>query len=512
MSVPGAVGSARLAVAVAIGLFSAIAGFAIGGGVTGSLVAAAPIGVLAGALASGLAWRRPIVPYDAAAASTPLVLVSAVFTVAGLAALARLTVFMVAPAQAAYSVFPSSEWEKRHSCLTAYFVAAQACATTPNIYDDALFSLPGDPTAVRKPRMMGSFGIDAFEYPPPFLLLPRALSLVAPGFERLRMAWFGLTIAGLLAAMLAVARALGPTAGTRALLFAPLVWASMPTVNTLQKGNVQVLVIALSMLAMVLFERRRAAAGGLLLGYATVSKLYPGMLVLYLLMRRQWRALAWTAALSAALVAVSLLDVGLGPYGAFLTHLPGILGGEAFPAFRNPGATAINLSIPGLVFKLKLFGVAGMSFAVSKVVGWIYTVLVVAAVVHVARRSVRREEAPALSLAILILATLRSPFLPQGYGVFPAIWLLTLLAATRPATVRSVVLALAGWLCFNAYVPMDAGLAPRTLALINLVPQVALIAATVVALRRPAGEAVAVPAVSASASAPIAAAETTAVA
>ena len=48
-----------------------------------------------------------------------------------------------------------------------------------------------------------------------------------------------MSAAVLLAAMLAVARALGPVAGTRALLLAPLVWAGLPTLNTLQKGNVQ---------------------------------------------------------------------------------------------------------------------------------------------------------------------------------------------------------------------------------------------------------------------------------
>jgi alpha-1,2-mannosyltransferase len=80
-----------------------------------------------------------------------------VATIAALVQLARLAVFIVAPAQAAYSQFPSSVFEVRHSCLTAYFVAAQALKTTPNVYDDALSSFPGDP----------------------FLLLPRALGLPA---------------------------------------------------------------------------------------------------------------------------------------------------------------------------------------------------------------------------------------------------------------------------------------------------------------------------------------------
>jgi len=66
----------------------------------------------------------------------------------------------------------------------------------------------------------------------------------------------------LLLALVVVARFLGPADGTRALLLSSLVWLALPTtISTLQKGNVQVIVIAASMLAMVLFERRHQAAG-----------------------------------------------------------------------------------------------------------------------------------------------------------------------------------------------------------------------------------------------------------
>jgi hypothetical protein len=364
-------------------------------------------------------------------------------------------------------------------------VAGQALLTTPNIYDEALSSMPGDATAKRIPRTLGPFNIDLYEYPPPFLLLPRALGLVAPDFPRLRLVWFGMSAGVLLLAMMAVARLLGPVAGTRALLLAPLVWAGFPVLNTLQKGNVQLLVIAISMCAMALFERRRWAAGGALLGYATVSKLYPGMLVAYLLARRQWRAAAWTAAFSGVMVLLSLLDGGLAPFVAFREQLPRVLGGEAFAAFRNPSAVAINLSIPGIVFKLKLFGLAGMGFPQAKVVGWIYTLVVFGAIALVARRAVRGGEAPPVWLAILILATLRSPFLPQGYGGFPAVWLLTLLAAYRPPTTKTLLLVALAWVCFNLYVPMDWLAAPKVHALITVFPQLATIAVAVIALRWP---------------------------
>jgi hypothetical protein len=103
--------------------------------------------------------------------------------------------------------------------------------------------------------MMGLFRVDQYEYPPPFLLAPRALSVVAPGFLRLRASWFGLSGLVLLAGLLGAARAMAPPAGARALLLAPVVLVSLGTLNTLQKGNVQLVVIAMAVLAMAALER-----------------------------------------------------------------------------------------------------------------------------------------------------------------------------------------------------------------------------------------------------------------
>ena len=57
-------------------------------------------------------------------------------------------------------------------------------------------------------------------------------------------------------------------------------------------------------------------------------------------------------------------------------------------------------------------------------------------------RPVGRDDAPIAWLTVIMLATYRSTFLPQ-YGVFPALWLVVLLAARfrdRPAA----LIALAG--------------------------------------------------------------------
>ncbi len=475
---------ANLVVVLILAGAAGICGYAAAFGITASQTLAwVAFGVAALGVAALLRNRPPLGP-TVAAEPRWLKATCAVAALVALWQVARLAVFMVAPAQSAWSTVPGSEWEVRHSCFTAYYVAAGNLGAR-SVYDTSLYTEPGDdPAKPRRPLRLGPFNVDVFEYPPPFLLLPRALLLLARDFDGMRALWFGLSIAALLVAMMTVARALPPPEGNRAVLLIPLIWAGIATLNTLQKGNVQQVVIAAALLAMLLFERQSFAAGGLLLAFATVSKLYPGMLVLYLLASRRWRAAAWTAGFGVVLLAASLADTGIGPYREFLSHLSGLLGGEAFPAFRNPAATAINGSVPGLVFKLKLFGVPGMGFVASKALGWVYTVVLVAVVLTAARRRVQAEDQPLVWLALLTLATLRSPFLPQGYSVFPVLWLLTLVAAKQQPRPRTMAIVLLVWAGLNVYYPIDWRIVgPRLLAVVNLVPQILTAAVAVFALR-----------------------------
>ena len=122
-------------------------------------------------------------------------LVAAIGGALALVLLVRLAVFTLDSSHTRFSLFPGSERETRHSCVSAYFVAAQAAGEGREIYDEALYSLPGDPARPRVPRTLGIFQVDVYEYPPPFLLLPRALQRLAPDFERFRFAWFVLNVA-----------------------------------------------------------------------------------------------------------------------------------------------------------------------------------------------------------------------------------------------------------------------------------------------------------------------------
>jgi alpha-1,2-mannosyltransferase len=467
------------AVAGAAGIFA----FTIASGLLGSWRLAIPIAAIGAALVLFGLLRRPILAFADDACPKALRIVSALTAAGSLVALGRLAIFIVSPAQVGFSCIPSSNWELGHSCVSAYYVAAEAAGRVENIYDDALYSVPAtDPRAPRRAKPIGQFRIDVYEYPPPFLLAPRALLLATPDFLRFRMVWFGLTCGTMLWAMLLVARRLGPAAGSRAILLSPLIWLMMPTLTTLQKGNVQFVVIALAVVAMALFERGRHAAGGALLAYTIVSKLYPGLLVLFLLVRRDWRALGWTAAFGLVLLVATYVDLGAAPFAAFVDHMPRLLSGEAFPALRNPGPIVINHSIPGLVFKAKLLGLADIEFGASRIVGWIYTLVAAALTILIARRARGEAQQPLAWLAIVILGTLRSPFLPQGYAGFPVVWLLTLFVALQPPTGRTLAMALAAWLALSIYIPLDRPMDIRLLAATSAIPQVVMLAVTAVVL------------------------------
>ena len=407
--------------------------------------------------------------------------------IVSLVQLARLCVFIVNPAAVGYAIGPNRGvgLPARHLCMTAYFVAAQSIPTVPNIYDEyKLYSLPTpDPNALQKARTMGQFDIDVYEYPPTFLLLPRTLGMVAPQFLNFRMLWFALYGSVVLIGLLAVTRMFDPVVGTRVLLFSPLVLGADITIGTLQIGNLQAGVFAFAMLAMVFFTQRRYAVGGVLLAFATASKMFPGMLIVYLAARREWRAVAWTVGLCAVLVGISVLDTGWAPYSAFLHRLPILLSGEAFGALRRPGAIASNLSVPGFLFKLKLFGLPNGSFEVMKIVGSIYTLILLAATVAIGMRRTIRNEQPLIWLAVLILASLRSPFLPQ-YGIFPVLWLLILLAATVAPAVRTLYLVLAVWVVLNISLPVFNGPDPRLIVAMGLVSQAIIVVLIALALRQ----------------------------
>jgi hypothetical protein len=203
-----------------------------------------------------------------------------------------------------------------------------------------------------------------------------------------------------------------------------------------QYGQVHLLVVVASVAAMAAFAARRHAIGGALLGAAIATKIFPGLLLVVLVVRRRWHALAWTLLALVVIVAASLAVVGVDPWVAFVTRqLPRLQSGEAFAFFEaSPDVAANNLSVPGLVFKLHHLGVPAMTRGLAAMVGTAYTLLLLGLAWRWARRPEATERGAELRtwLALLNLAALRSPLAPSVYvGVGAVLMLVLVIAAER---------------------------------------------------------------------------------
>jgi hypothetical protein len=435
-----------LFVLAAAGACAGVVAFTASAGIRDHMGLAAIVALVAAG--STIAWlgRRP---GFATVVAQPPAGVRAVFVVGVLAVaaqLAWLTPFIIDPTRSTWASGPLGPFPSIHSCVSSYWVAGNVVRTTPDVYDEALYNLPqADPAAMRRARKLGPFNIDNYEYPPPFLLAPRVLGLAAPDFWQFRRIWFALNFGLVVVAAVLVARRLDERLGTHAVWLTPFVVAGPATISTFQVGNVQLAMIALTALAMWAFDRRALVLGGALLAIAIAGKLYPGVFVLYLLLRGEWRAIGWTAVFGIALIAISLADVGWEPYRAFLHEMPRLMSGEAFSAFRNPAGIVGNGSVPGIVFKLKFFGVPYMGFDAMRIVGWLYSLVVIAGTVWVVQRVRTDGREPVVWLAILVLATMRSPFMAT-YAFFPAMWLATLAVALRWHAGASAIVPALGWM------------------------------------------------------------------
>jgi hypothetical protein len=395
-------------------------------------------------------------------------------------ATARLSVFMFDPAQTSFSMVPDHDLIRRHSCVSAY-VAGAALLGEPGarIYDPSNYPRHADDAVRRIP--IGQLEQDKFEYPPTFLLLPKGLLLVSRSFQVLRALWFVLTTIVLLGTLGAVAAWIGGRIGLVTALLIPLCWMAPSNLVTLQLGNIQLVVCALTFLAMVAFDRGRPAVGGATLAFAIGAKLYPGIFLLVLLVQRRWREVLWTAGWALLYCAGILTIAGLSPFHEFLTfQLPRLVSGEAFSSMLEDATSrATNVSIFGLPYHLQRMGLMSNADRIAPVLRSLYGAGLVALVLLVARSgpaaipaagSESRAARAMLWVALLNLSVMQAPFLPP-YGLLGTTWLLAIWAPQAQSFARAAALLVPSWLVLTVVVPTPEWLfvAMNTLAiLVNL--------------------------------------------
>lgn len=386
-----------------------------------------------------------------------------IFAILGVLAAARLWGlgwFMMDSAHAEASVLWFDPFYIRHSCFSSLYLSAKlAMEHAPNPYQSELYD-----TDLYK-SFLGRFTMDEFLYPSPFMLLPRIGLAFTKSFMTLRAAWFALEAATFGAAVVIVARWIGGEEGKRALYLAPALFLATPVLLTLQIGNFQLAAIAMTMLALVAFHTRRHAAGGALLGFA-LFKIFPGIVLIPLAIQRRWKAVAWTAGFSALYTALSVAWLGQTPLRQFLSYgLPRITKGEAWsfleldiPIIHE--VVAINQGIPGLALKLHDLGVSlAMHDAVQKA-SLVYSVIMLALAVVAGLRLIKAEDnltRAQIWIALIALAALRSPFVPDTYALPPVLWLWSLVMPRFWEKPLGIALL---WIPLSVVLPFEGPLAP----------------------------------------------------
>ena len=385
---------------------------------------------------------------------------------------ARLGAFMLDPHQKQFSLAPPVEFMVKHTCLSGYLsAAALAELDTENLY---ILSHYKDPAMAPLMPVVEPLERDFYAYPPQFLLLPKLMFVFSRDFFQLRAGWYVFYSAAVLLAMIAVAFWVGGREGAALGVLTPVVWVSLPTLVNLQLGNIHLLIYVVCLGAMIAFERRRIATdalGGALLAFAILAKIFPAILVLYLLVQRRWKAMTWVAVFGLVYTLITYAVFGLRPFVDYITYdIPRIASGELFDFVWNfTPAILVNYSPFGIPFKLQLLGIQFENpFLIARLIIQFYSVLVLALLVLVALRLKKRAEGGeggprfrltkiVVWLALLALMSYRSPFAPWTYGAVGGVWLFAAFAALMPLSGRQTAALVVAWVIISLYGPPIVG-------------------------------------------------------
>ncbi len=220
------------------------------------------------------------------------------------------------------------------------------------------------------------------------------------------------------------------------LLFVTVVALFRPMVDALNYGQLDPAILLLLALTLVGLRADRPALAGWALALATALKLYPGILILYLVWRREWRAVGNFAV---AVVAWNVLAAALTNLNDTLTYYTQVLqlsGGSS--------AWVENQTISGFVARLFTDHLRQEEFPQTLLLRWLllngltYATLIVTVGISLwAARRVRPGDGMAYALGFCMLVCV-------SVFALPVAWLHYLVAFLLPLAVALYALACAG--------------------------------------------------------------------
>jgi hypothetical protein len=214
-----------------------------------------------------------------------------------------------------------------------------------------------------------------------------------------------------------------------------------PFLANLRQGQVGVVVALLVIAGWYSILRERALAGGVLIGFAALIKMYPALILLWLLLRNRRAFVAAIGALSAAAVFL-YLSIGVGGFLDYMKAAKTVV--EIF------GRVRINYSLPSVISHV-VAGPVQQSVWASAAVTVTGAALLGYSMLLVVRRSMPSPTEAALEFSIfVVLACLLSPTCEAFYYPILLFPIVTMLHTIRPeAFLRSTIGLLAILLCFS---------------------------------------------------------------
>lgn len=211
---------------------------------------------------------------------------------------------------------------------------------------------------------------------------------------------------------------------------------SFPLYRNLLYGQFYVFLLLLILTACISYLREYRALAGALVAIAAVCKIFPLLLCVFFIQRRDWRALASVAITGCSAVAISIALFGLNAHRTWLLEiLPWVMHGEGL------GTYATSASISGILHRLFLFEpqwnphpwhYSPLAYAI---LGPVLQVLLLAPAILLVRRRETSQRQILLEWSALLTAALTTSTIPASYNfalmIFPICVLSSVLLQSR---------------------------------------------------------------------------------
>ncbi len=328
------------------------------------------------------------------------------------------------------SLLPDDLFLTRHSCLTAYLHGAILLDDPmANVYDLKYVDLKMEDPLPECAAHFHPFKLDAYGYPPPFLLVPKLLHLFTKNFFSLRALFSGFSMLFVLFTIFKIAKVLGGVFEKRILLFTPILTFSPPLIVGLQIGNVHLIIVCMCILSWIMMENKNTVLSGFLISLGTIFKIFPGLLGIILFVNKKYKIIFATALSAILLIGLSIPILGIKVWKDFIFYqMPNLETGRALGFLADDVKTIdFNIAPFGIPFKLAYLKIVDWGWAEAKIFTTLFSIFLLVVSILAGRIQGSKSHRLSIWISITMFASLRSPYAaPYTLGTMLFLYLVML--------------------------------------------------------------------------------------